>query len=216
MAVKKWIVVIAVGGISLWALTVTLGPFVPDIFTSKDVPEEGKSADVDFPVVLRIKGGMLEVASVSGTRAFPKSRDPTILGQSIPYCREKAVWTAPYKITYRLKLGEKWQLRYKNGTLTARVPELDPSLPVAIDTNKLTKGPEESCWFAFNMGTRDRALTSISPQLSQLANSQKVKDFAKEKARHTVVEFLRTWVFNQNEYASLTPDAEIVVLFPGE
>jgi hypothetical protein len=200
----------------LWVLAMMLGRLMPEIFDTEDVPDEGRSADVDFPVVLRIKGGMLEVASVSGTRAFPKSTDPQILGHSIPYCREKAVWTAPYKITYRLKLGERWPLRYKNETLFARVPELDPSLPVAIDTEKLVEGPQESCWFALDMGTRDRALKSISPQLSELAKSRKTKDFAREKARQTVVEFLRTWAFNQKEYANLPPDAKIVVIFPGE
>ncbi len=216
MGIKKWLFVIAVGGISLWALLNLLNSFVPDIFGSEDVPEEGRSADVDFPVVVRIKGGMLEVASVSGTRSFPKSTDPTFLGQSISYCREKAVWTAPYKITYRLKLEERWPLRYKNGIVFAQVPELDPSIPVAIDTEKLAKGPEESCWFASDMKTREKALKSISPQLRDLANSQKVKHFAKEKARQTVTEFLRTWAFNQKEYPEITPDTKIVVIFPGE
>ena len=216
MALKRWISVIAVGSIIVLVLGLMLGRYMPDIVTSEDVPEEGQSADVDFPVVLKIKGGMLEVAYVSGTRAFPKSADPTILGKSISYCREKAMWTVPYKITYRLKLGERWPLRYHNGTLFARVPELDPSLPVAIDTEKLAKGPEESCWFVPDMGTRDRALKSISPQLNTIAKSQNTKNFAREKSRQTVVEFLRTWAFNQKEYIGLRPDAKIVVIFAGE
>ena len=90
MAIKKWISVIAIGSILFLVVAIKLGRHMPGIIASEDVPEEGRSADVDFPVVLKIKGGMLEVAYVSGTRAFPKSSDPTILGQSIYYCREKA------------------------------------------------------------------------------------------------------------------------------
>jgi len=49
-----------------------------------------------------------------------------------------------------------------------------------------------------------------------IAKSQKTREFAREKSRQTVVEFLRTWVFNQKEYADLRPDAKIVVIFAGE
>lgn len=181
-----------------------------------DIQQEEIPADVDIPVVVRVKGGMLEVVQVMGRRAFPKSTDPKILGQSFSYCREKASWTVPYKITYRLKLGELWPLRYQNGTLFARVPELSPSLPVAIDTRGLVKGPEESCWFVPDMGTRTRALKSISPKLAELAKSKNTKKFAREQARATVTEFLRTWAMSQRDYRNIAPDSKIVVLFPGE
>jgi hypothetical protein len=216
VAIRKHVVVTGGGIIAFLLILVVLYQLRNGVIRTEDVPEEGRSADVDFPVVLRIKGGMLEVAYVSGTRAFPKSEDPVILGQSIPYCREKASWTVPYKITYRIKLGERWPLRYHNGTLFARVPELDPSLPVAINTERLVKGPEESCWFVPDMGTRDRALKSISPQLANIAKSPKTQAFAREEARKTVVEFLRTWAFNQKDYADLPADVRVVVIFPGE
>lgn len=207
---------IIVGGVVLTLMLVLLRNQIPTLIGSKDVAEEGQSADIDFPVVLRVKGGMLEVASIKGRKAFPKATDHTLLGQSIPYCREKASWEVPYKITYRLKLGTQWPLRYRNGTLYARVPELEPSLPVAIDTEKLTRGAEESCWFLPNLGTRERALKSITPQLNAIARSGSAKKHAREAARQTVIEFLRTWAFNQRDYPKLSPGAKIVVMFPGE
>ncbi|GLI99778.1 hypothetical protein [Sphingobium sp. BS19] len=213
---ERLVAVLAIGVIALLALPFAISRLVPDLFSSKDVPAEGQSSDVDFPVVVRIKGGMLEVASVTSIRSFPKSSDPTVLGQAIPYCREKASWDAPYKITYRLRLGERWPLRYYDGTLIARVPDLDPSLPVAFNSAKLRKGAEESCWFMPDRGTRDRALKSISPELEKLAKSQKMKDFARESARKTVTEFLRTWAFSQTDYGDLPPDTRIKVIFPGE
>lgn len=208
--------VFVLGVAALFALPFAVSRLIPDLFASKDVPEEGQSSDADFPVVIRIKGGMLEVASVTGTRNFPKSTDPAILGQAIPYCREKASWAAPYKITYRLALGDRWPLRYHDGTLIARVPDLEPSLPVAFDSSKTRPGAEESCWFMPNQGTRDRAFRSISPQLERLARSQKTKNFARESARKSVTEFLRNWAFSQTSYGNLPPDTKIKVIFPGE
>lgn len=213
---ERRVLVVVIGVIVLFALPFALTRLVPDIFGSNDVLDEGRSADTDFPVVVRIKGGMLEVASITGTRSFPKATDPAFLGQSVSYCREKASWLAPYKITYRLKLGDEWPLRYHNGTLIARVPELEPSLPVAFQSDAMRSGPVESCWFIPDQGTRDRALNSISPELEKLANSKKAKNFARESARKTVTEFLRTWAFHQTSHPNLSPETQIKVIFPGE
>ncbi|WP_143737026.1 hypothetical protein [Erythrobacter tepidarius] len=213
---KKWAIV-AIAAILLAFLLFRLKePDFPSLLGKEDVPEEGIPADVDFPVAVEVKGGMLEVAYVTGRKVFPKSQDPEILGKSVSYCREKASWIAPYKITYRLRLGERWPIRYRNGTLIARVPELEPSLPVAIDSKGLTEGAGESCWFFPDLGTRQKALKSISPALARIANSSKTKDFAREKARKTVTQFLRTWAFNQDQYSEISPDTKIVVIFPGE
>lgn len=212
----KWLLAVIFAGIALLALLFAIKKLAPEILGSKEVSEEGGSVDTDFPVVVRMKGGMLEVASITGTRVFNKATDPAFFGQRITYCREKASWRAPYKITYRLKLGDKWPLRYNKGTLIARVPELEPSLPVAFQSSAMRSGPVESCRFIPDQGTRDRALKSISPELEKLAKSKKAKDFARESARKTVTEFLRTWVFNQTAYPDLPPDAQIKVIFPGE
>ncbi|PNP99485.1 hypothetical protein [Sphingobium sp. SA916] len=189
---------------------------LPSVFEGKPVPGSDRSADIDFPVVIRVRGGLLEVASTTGTKAFSDETDPTILGQRIPWCREKSVWAAKYKITYRMKLGERWTIRASKGQLIARVPELEPSLPVAIDTNSLANTANEKCWFALPMSTKDRVLKRISSDLEKIATSQKAKDFARPHARKTVVEFIRTWAFEQKDYPDLAPDASIKVIFPGE
>ncbi|TCJ41278.1 hypothetical protein [Parafrankia sp. BMG5.11] len=202
--------------LAIYAVLRAVTEFFPSLFGVVEVKEEGRSADTDFPVVVRTKGGMLEVASVTGTRNFPKAFDPEILGQKFSYCREKASWTAPYKITYRVRLASKWPLRYHDGALIAHVPQLEPSLPVPIDFERLRKGAEESCWFVPDQGTRDAALRAIGPELRDLASSQKTKNFARESARRTIKEYLRTWVINQSDYPDIQPDAEIKVFFSGE
>ena len=193
-----------------------LKDFIPSLFGRKDVPEEGIPADLEGPIVARIKGGMLEVATYSGVRNFPKATDPKVLGRAFPYCRERASWSAPFKITYRMRLQSKWNLRYSHGKIIAQVPEMEPSLPVAFDSERLSKGAQESCWFIPDQGTREQALRSITPKLKSLALNSATKNAARESARKTVREFLRTWALNQRDYPNLPADAPISVLFPGE
>lgn len=187
--------------------------FTPLIGTTEG---ESNAADLDIPVVARIKGGMLEVASVSGTKHFSEQVSPTVLGKAIPFCKETSGINAAYKITYRLKLMDKWPMRYSDGQLIARVPDLVPSLPVAIDTASLAKTGTDGCWFMLDLGTQNKVLKRISRNLRNRAIDPRTKLFAREEARKTVAEFLRTWTFNQKDYPDLAPDAPIKILFPGE
>jgi hypothetical protein len=190
--------------------------YFPRFFTSNPITSEERSADSAFPVVIRIKGGMLEVASVTNKRYFSGSTDPEFFGYPLSMCRETAGWYASYKITYRVRLGEKWQVRYDNNRIIARVPELEPSLPVAIDTNSLAKGGTDKCWIMSDLGTKDRVLRRISADLRKQAEDPKTKFFARESAKKTIREFLRTWAFNQRDYPNVAADSDIRVIFPGE
>ena len=188
--------------------------WLPPMFSPAPVPEEEQSADVDMPVTVRVRGGMLEVASVKGRRHFGGASDATIFGQALPFCRERAGWNVSYKITYRVKLGERWTLRFHKGRLIARVPELEPALPVAIDTKTLTASGTENCWFMMDLGTRERVLRGISAELEKVANQAATREFARPAARETINEFLRTWAFNQKEYPNIAPDAPVQLMFP--
>lgn len=212
----KWSAILTVGAAAILLFLSLRESLHLGVVGSRDVGAEGVSADEDFPVVVGVKGGMLEVAHVTGRKSIPRSTDPVILGQSISYCREKASWSVPYKITYRLKLEERWTIRYRKGTLYAKVPELEPAFPVAFDTRHTQKGATQSCWFLPDLGTRDRAFKAISPDLAKVATSVASKKFARETARQTVSEFLRNWAFNQKDYTEVTPDTPIRVIFPGE
>lgn len=212
----RWLMFSIIGLAAILVLIGVRELYLEGFAGARDVVAEGRSGDLDFPVAVGVKGGMLEVVQVTGTRSIPRSTDPVILGQAVTYCRERASWTVPYKITYRLNLGERWELRYRDGTLYARAPELEPALPVAFNTGQTQKGAEESCWFVPDLGTRERAFKAISPELARIANSKATKDFAREKARQTVIDFLRTWAFNQTEYPDVNPDTKIRVIFPGE
>ena len=177
---------------------------------------KGSSADTDFPVVARIKGGMLEVSSVSARRQFTEDLSPAVWGKALPFCKESGGISAVYKITYRVKLEEKWPLVFRDNKLIARVPELEPSLPVAIDTASIKETGTTGCWFMLDLGTQELALQKITGRLEVRALNRKTKDFGRDEARETVIEFLRTWAFSQSDYPEIAPDVEIIVLFPGE
>jgi hypothetical protein len=212
----KWIRRLALATVGIVAALYIWTNYFPRFFASNLVASEERSADSAFPVVIRIKGGMLEVASVTNKRYFSGSTDPEIFGFPLSICRETAGWYASYKITYRVRLGEKWQVRYDNNRIIARVPELEPSLPVAIDTNSLAKGGTDKCWIMSDLGTKDRVLRRISADLKKEAEGPKTKLFAREFANKTIREFLRTWAFNQKDYPNVPADSDIRVMFPGE
>lgn len=207
---------VLIAGLALAGLLLVFKDHLPLLFSSKTASESEQSADVDMPIVVRVKGGMLEVASIKGKRHFSGASDPTIFGNALPFCREQAGWNAAYKITYRVKLGEKWEILYKDKKLFARVPELQPSLPIAIDTKTLLFTGQDKCWFMMNLGTRDRVLRRISNDLEKLAYEPNSKNLARQAARETVTEFLQTWAFNQKEYPDVDPDTPIKLVFSGD
>ena len=190
--------------------------FLPPIIGNSPASDEDESASPDIPIVIRVEGGTIEVASVTGKRHFSGANDPTIMGQRLPFCRETAAWNAEYKITYRIKLGEKWPIKYQGGRLKALVPELEPSLPIAIDTRTLAETGLSKCWLMWNLNTRTRVLKGISADLEKLANQPGTKKFAREAAIETLREFIRTWAFNQKQYLTVSPDAPIDISFQGD
>ena len=212
----KYIKYFFVGSLVLLVGYLSLFGRPPQIFNSHTVAAEEISADTDMPLVVRFPGGMLEAASILGSRSFIGATDPTVLGQELPFCRERSSWIARYKITYRLRLSEKWPMRFQNGTLFIRVPELEPNLPVAIDTASLVQSGREKCFLMLELGTRERVLRRISADLKIRAESFAAKEMARQSARKTVSEFVRVWAFNQSDHPEVPPDAKIKVLFPGE
>lgn len=71
--IKSWAVVGLLAVIVAMLLPEAIKGLFPKIFDSDDVPAQGKSSDVDFPVVVRVKGGLLEVATVRSTGNFPQT-----------------------------------------------------------------------------------------------------------------------------------------------
>lgn len=167
----------------------------------------------DMPEVIRIPGGMLEVATIKKGRSFPLER-PIVLGPiQVPYCPEIARIDVTASFTYRMALAKTFPATIENGKLKVQVPKLVPALPVAFDT--ATKRTDlDKCWFVPGRNTMEILDRDISRRLASEAYSPTFIAYAENNgARETVREFVRTWLMKQQDYTALPPDIPIEVAF---
>lgn len=179
---------------------------LPKMFSTE---EELSTGNTDFPVVIRTKGGMLEVATVKYRKSIQLTKIPTIGGARVPFCHETAHADVNAAITYRIPLAEEWTAKVSKGALYVSVPAPQPSLPVAIDTRTLRQSLDK-CWLMFGLDTQQDLVRSTSAVLEKDARSASARQLAMERGgRRTVEEFVRNWMFKQTDYAQLAPDAPI-------
>jgi hypothetical protein len=201
---------VAIVGVFIWQRPAIIG------VASED---EGIVASNDFPVVLRTNGGLLEVATLKHRRTFNLTNTATVLGYKVPFCREKASYTADTYITYRVRLAKRWDAEYRNQHLYVTAPRIEPALPVAFDTSRL-KATLDSCRFVPSMDTQAELLRSISGRLKKDALDPQriayVKDHGKDgSARDTVREFVEKWLVTQRGY-NIPKGTPIDVAFNGD
>lgn len=203
------IAVMAIGGFFLLQL----------LNTGVTGEDEGMVLSNDFPVVVRTNGGLLEVATLKHRRTFNLTNAITVLGYRVPFCREKASYTADTYITYRVRLAKRWEADYRNQHLYVTAPRIEPALPVAFDTSRL-KATLDSCRFVPSMDTQADLLRSISGRLKKDALDPEriayVMDHGKDgSARDTVREFVEKWLISQRGY-EIRKGTPIDVAFVGE
>lgn len=203
------IAVMAIGGFFLLQL----------LNTGVTGEDEGMVSSNDFPVVVRTNGGLLEVATLKHRRTFNLTNAITVLGYRVPFCREKASYTADTYITYRVRLAKRWEADYRNQHLYVTAPRIEPALPVAFDTSRL-KATLDSCRFVPSMDTQADLLRSISGRLKKDALDPEriayVMDHGKDgSARDTVREFVEKWLISQRGY-EIPKGTPIDVAFVGE
>ncbi len=112
-------------------------------------PPPSASPVTDGPVVLHIKGGLLEVSTVHATEQFERSTNERLLG--LPIGKTVTRIRVPAVYRYHVDLGSDWRVLLKDRTFTVISPPVVPSLPVAIDTAQLQA--EASGRWSFVTGT---------------------------------------------------------------
>lgn len=150
--------------------------------------------------VVRIKGGLLEVSSIKAQERFDRSTDETILGVFIGKTISSIRVPAVYR--YQVELAPEWKVLLKDKTFIVVSPPVKPSLPVAIDTEKLEA--EASGRWSFFTGEDRKAelLRSITKTLAAKAVSPSYVQFQREMARETLKEFVAKWLVTQERWKS--------------
>ncbi|MBI5862221.1 MAG: hypothetical protein HZB64_08600 [Rhodocyclales bacterium] len=170
-------------------------------------------ATINEPIVMRTKGGLLEVSTITATELFQTKTTHTALGLDVGKTITQIRVPATYR--YHIELAPKWRFEQKGDSFIVIAPPVKPSLPVAIDTTKfeveahgvwsLITGPE----------AKERLLKGITPTLAEYAASKKYVELQRSYARETISEFVRKWVVSQEKW-SKTSNLQIRVFFADE
>jgi hypothetical protein len=166
-----------------------------------------------IPVVMRSRGGLLEIATVTVFERF--KREDTREFWGLPLGTTVSIIQVPVTYRFHIEMAREWPIHLHGKTAVVRTPEIKPSLPVAFDTSRLEKYTQ-SGWARFN---KDENLTllerSMTTELQARAYHPAVRKLALEAGRKTVSEFVTTWLLKEQAWQR---DAEhrVIVLFPGE
>ncbi len=166
-------------------------------------------------LVMRTRGGLLEVATIRATEQFDKKFVYTVLGlkvgETVPHIRVPAVYR------YHIELAPEWTIIRAGEVFTVVTPPVKPSLPVAVDLARMEKDVGGT-WILIPFNERadlESLQREITATLSKKAGSAAYRQLQREDARKTVTEFVKKWLVTQAQWQA-EPTSTIRVLFPDE
>ena len=165
------------------------------------------------PVVMRTKGGLLEVATVRALERFTREDSRDFWGIDLG----TTVSQIQVPVTYRfhIEMAREWPIEIRGRTAIARAPVIKPSLPVAFDTTLMEKYTRAG-WARFNKEENLAALErSMTPTLAERAAGEAYRGLAEDAARRTIAEFITIWLLKETDWKR-DPLHKVIVLFPGE
>lgn len=165
------------------------------------------------PIVMRTRGGLLEVATVRALERFTREDSRDFWGIDLG----TTVSQIQVPVTYRfhIEMAREWPIEVRGFTAIARAPAVKPSLPVAFDTTLMEKYTRAG-WARFNKEENLEALQrSMTPTLAARASGDAYRGLAEEAARKTIAEFITIWLLKETDWKR-DPGHKVVVLFPGE
>jgi hypothetical protein len=166
-------------------------------------------------IVMRTKGGLLEVSTVRAKEVFTRQYVYEVLGVELGRTVTQIRVPAYYK--YQIKLAPEWRVLRTGRTFTVVPPPVMPSLPVAVDLEKLEKNDSGTWIFAKlnNPADMEKLERSITKSLEKRAVNPRYIQLQREGARKTVEEFVRKWLLTQVQWQDES-NPELRVLFADE
>lgn len=154
----------------------------------------------DAPVVMRTKGGLLEVSTIKMSEKFQSGSLDSSFRDSI--WKTNTQIRVPVVYRYHIELAPEWKILLREKTFIVIAPAVKPTLPVAIDTAKIEK-QSSGVWSFFSGNTLlDKLERSISPTLAAKASSSSNILLQREASRKTVEEFVAKWLVTQEQWKS--------------
>ncbi len=168
-----------------------------------------------IPEVNTSGSGLLELASADVTETFTRSDERRVLWDIVSLGTTASEIKVPVTYRYHLELADPWRLEVTGQTCVVYAPQIRPTQPPAIHTDRMEKRSEES-WLRFDAEEQlDDLQRSITPRLISRARDPRHLDLVREQSRRTVAEFVRAWLLREDQWRDDRVFA-IKVVFPDE
>lgn len=166
-------------------------------------------------MVMRTKGGLLEVSRIEATEVLDTRFVYSVLGipvgETVPQIRVPAVYR------YQVELAPEWRVLRTGEVFTVVAPAVQPGLPVAVDLGRMEK-EVSGTWVLLpftEVDALDELERSVTARLAGKARSPAYMQLQRKAARETVTEFVKKWLVTQAQWHSAARP-RIRVLFADE
>ena len=177
------------------------------------LPQITHTGSSGIPVVIKTPGGPLIVSYVIAVESFQLKSTLTWLGKLFGTTISTVRVPAHYQ--YQVQTAKEWRAYMRDDKFLVIAPQVEFSLPVAIDTAKIEMHTE-SGWLRFDKGENLQALLrDISPQLAARAGYKDYVELQHETARKAVADFATKWLITQEKWKAVKPE-QIKVYFSDE
>ena len=205
------LLLLAAGGFFLLKYYRTI-PDMPTVFSAAKVETEFING---LPEVFRIPGGNLELAKMESWESFKRSSTMILFNREVPGTRTIVEARVPATYRYHVRLNDPWDIRIASGTCTILAPALQPTLPPAIDTQRMQLVTDEGILAFDGEQEMRRLIESITPTLNENARNPQNIAQIREPARRTVEEFVRNWLLSKDAWGDERIE-RVVVYFADE
>jgi hypothetical protein len=160
----------------------------------------GSVSGTDVPIVMRTKGGLLEVSTISEPVRFDSTVDEKVFFDWFSLGKTVTTIRVPATYRYHVELAPEWRILLRKDAFVVLAPSVKPSLPVSIDTTRI-EVQSSGVWSLLTGQRRIQELARrISPLLAEKAVSPTYIRFQRDHARETVREFVAKWLITQEQW----------------
>ncbi|MEL7059278.1 MAG: hypothetical protein AAGN46_04530 [Acidobacteriota bacterium] len=184
---------------------------VAEAFFTGDITERFLSS---IPEIERA-GGRLEVAAAEIIETFERTDARRAFWDAVPLGTTEVKIQVPVTYRYVVGLDDGWEITRRGTVCVVRAPELQPTLPPAIHTDRLFSEARASGLRGDAEEQLAQLQRSLTPRLSVRAASPGHKDLVRDEARRTIATFVRAWLLAEDAWREDLFHS-VVVIFPDE
>lgn len=168
-----------------------------------------------IPKIQNSGGGKLEVATAEAVETFQRSDERRVLWDAFSLGTTVSEIQVPVTYRYHLRLEDPWRIEVAGPICTVYAPPIRATQPPAIHTEGMRKRVQEDMLRFDGDDQMAKLEKSITPRLRQMAQNPQHIDLVRDKARETVVQFVRQWLQLEDQWGDDGIQV-IQVIFPDE